>query len=458
MGNLRIVLLAGVLSAGACADVSPAGNAARLEAHALSADRLAEMLVLAQPLPLTADIAGELARHWLHVHAVAHGLLRGDSIMDPGWVDAATWLDRRGRLVEVYFRARTPEPFAEAERIADSVYTAGAMRLFAHVFRRVAPATRPEERQLQRQTADRIRRTLVVGGAWADAVAESEDATTRDNTGILGLVQPGDMDPLFERAAFALEPGQLSDVVETQYGYHVIHRPRLDEVRPVFIRLLALDLAGRVDSAFAATLAARSRLVTDTTAVDIVRSVAADPWAAINGSDSLAVFDGGSFSAATLARYLIHLPPDARLALTRADHTRILEFLRPMVLDELILHHAATESFGLPDSVYNAVRGEYRQVLEALVADAGIGEFTTANAAGSSGSRADDVATRIDAYMDAIAARRVDLRSVPPLLAVRLLEGTDHAIITRGIDAAIQRAGRLIQAAGDSVRGVQPQS
>lgn len=51
----------------------------------------------------------------------------------------------------------------------------------------------------------------------------SEDATARSG-GDLGLVAPGQMIPAFEDALFALEPGGVSDVVETPYGFHLVRR------------------------------------------------------------------------------------------------------------------------------------------------------------------------------------------------------------------------------------------
>ncbi len=71
------------------------------------------------------------------------------------------------------------------------------------------------------------------------AKANSEDESNAKNGGDLDYFGRGRMVPEFDQVAFAMQPGQISDVVKTQYGYHIIKltdkkaaatRP-LDEVR-----------------------------------------------------------------------------------------------------------------------------------------------------------------------------------------------------------------------------------
>lgn len=61
------------------------------------------------------------------------------------------------------------------------------------------------------------------GGADFAALAKekSKDAS-KDRGGELGLIAKGQTVPEFEQAAFALQPGQISDVIKTQFGYHII--------------------------------------------------------------------------------------------------------------------------------------------------------------------------------------------------------------------------------------------
>jgi peptidyl-prolyl cis-trans isomerase C len=49
----------------------------------------------------------------------------------------------------------------------------------------------------------------------------SDDPGSKDKGGEYTF-KPGDFDPDFEKAAFALQPGQISDVVKTRFGYHII--------------------------------------------------------------------------------------------------------------------------------------------------------------------------------------------------------------------------------------------
>ncbi len=68
----------------------------------------------------------------------------------------------------------------------------------------------------------------------------SEDTQTKDNAGYLGFFGINVYDPAFEKAAFALtEDGQVSDIIETKAGFHLIRRisrrrvTSLDEIRPL---------------------------------------------------------------------------------------------------------------------------------------------------------------------------------------------------------------------------------
>ncbi|MBE0646991.1 MAG: peptidylprolyl isomerase [Bacteroidales bacterium] len=54
------------------------------------------------------------------------------------------------------------------------------------------------------------------------AILYSEDPGSAKQGGELGMFQRGDMRPQFEAAAFKLKPGEVSDIVETEDGFHLI--------------------------------------------------------------------------------------------------------------------------------------------------------------------------------------------------------------------------------------------
>ena len=59
----------------------------------------------------------------------------------------------------------------------------------------------------------------------------SEDPGSKDKGGLYTGVTRGQMVAEFEQAAFSLKPGQISDLVKTQYGYHIVKGVKHDEPR-----------------------------------------------------------------------------------------------------------------------------------------------------------------------------------------------------------------------------------
>ncbi len=90
-----------------------------------------------------------------------------------------------------------------------------------HIVRYVKPS---EEKNKEAQDlALRIRDSLVKGGSFSDfAKRYSSDPMSAANGGDLGTVERGKFVPAFESAAFALSPNEISQPVESPFGWHII--------------------------------------------------------------------------------------------------------------------------------------------------------------------------------------------------------------------------------------------
>jgi peptidyl-prolyl cis-trans isomerase D len=111
---------------------------------------------------------------------------------------------------------------------------------------------------------DQIRK----GGDFAAlAKANSDDPGSKDSGGELGFFTKGKMVPAFEQAAFALKPGQISDLVKTDFGYHIIqaeqhdqaHEKTLAEVKPEIEPVLEQQKLGQAEMKYANDLAQQAK-------------------------------------------------------------------------------------------------------------------------------------------------------------------------------------------------------
>jgi peptidyl-prolyl cis-trans isomerase C len=91
-----------------------------------------------------------------------------------------------------------------------------------HILRIVSADAKPEEREEARRQIEEARRLIVEGKPFAEVAREYSQCNTASAGGDLGPREKGYMPPEFEAVAFSIEPGKLSDIVETKFGFHIL--------------------------------------------------------------------------------------------------------------------------------------------------------------------------------------------------------------------------------------------
>ncbi len=111
----------------------------------------------------------------------------------------------------------------------------------------VSPKPSPEAKARTRAQADSIVLELRQGADFATAARRfSQDPGSKEQGGSLNWFRRGVMVPEFERVAFGLKPGVVSDPVESPFGFHII---QVERVQPAEVQARHILLVPEIDSA-----------------------------------------------------------------------------------------------------------------------------------------------------------------------------------------------------------------
>ena len=145
---------------------------------------------------------------------------------------------RRGQRVDKLVEqivADTPDP-TEADIRAhfdahSDEYNRPERVLAQHILVKPADDT-AEARSAARAKLDEIRQRVLNGASFSDEAAAHSECPSGKQGGSLGWFSRGMMVEAFDHAAFELPKGAMSEIIETQFGYHIIYKSDQEESRP----------------------------------------------------------------------------------------------------------------------------------------------------------------------------------------------------------------------------------
>ena len=128
-------------------------------------------------------------------------------------------------------------------------------------FRQVVVSPKPsaDSKKRAKAKADSLLEEIRKGGDFEQiAKRESMDPVSKSQGGDLGWNRRGAMVPEFERVMFALNPGQMSGVIETAFGFHII---KVDRVQAAEVKARHILISPTIDSTDVATAKQEAQLV-----------------------------------------------------------------------------------------------------------------------------------------------------------------------------------------------------
>lgn len=315
----------------------------------------------AQPSELTATV---LISAFIDGALLGNAMRQSQSLEDSATVAEAIVPDAvRGTILNFFANraARRPPP-SDAE--ADSVARLGAARVFQHILLKVdwenADSTALRARGLRLQA---LGNRLQAGEDFAAVAAEaSEDTVSRANGGFLPAILQRDLpESRFATVAWQLQPGEISGIVTSPAGIHVLRRPPLSEARAQFKAWLAPRLARRADSVWVDSLSNARQLLVGASSGPRLREMAREPHA-IASDAPFATWQDGALTPAELRRWITLLPPADRVGLSNAADSVTSLFLREVAQREMAYRQIVPDG-GLTPSAWEALAPQFRQAI-----------------------------------------------------------------------------------------------
>jgi PPIC-type peptidyl-prolyl cis-trans isomerase-like protein len=416
---------------------SHAETAARVGSHQLKSAYVADIISRVGGANANPQAAEAVTNIWVDIALFGDRVGRGELKPDSTFLERLLWPQLAQSKSAAWHDSIVARRPPVSPSVADSAFTKGDIRLFQHVL--ILPkGTTPADTAKAKAEAERLV-PLAKADFGKTATDHSADPGNKGDKGYLPPSPKGMFDPTFEATAWTLEPGQISGVVRTQFGFHIIRRPPLAEIRDRFAVQLTQLHSQAADSVYFAELAAKNKIEVKSGAVAAVRSALSDLAAARKSRKELVTFRDGAFTVADFARWMGAIPGAQLGQIKEANDSLITAFLRNLAQNTVLLREADSAKIPVSPEVYRGLAAQYTTLVNDLKQAIGLdgAEFSDSSKTPTA-ERVKLAEQKVDAYFDKLTKGQAQFRQVPPTLSSELRSQGDFKVYQAGIARAVE--------------------
>lgn len=460
--SLLAVLLLAVPACGALKDAFTAHSdlVARAGNQELSVTRLAELMANSE-VPLRPDVARTIAQIWVNYQLLGQAGAAGDTLGTVENADMGMWsaiAQLRTRKFYEIISKDWPKPNAVD---FEKAYNDGELLAASHILLAKQPeGFGPTANDSIRREAERLA-TQVTSANFADiAKRRSQDPGSKERGGDYGVFPKGQMVPEFDAGILSVKPGEITKVVETQFGYHIIRRSTYAEVQDQFAQAYETGFAQRAESVFFAGLERAAKVEVKEAAPKLVKAIAEDVDAYRDDKTVLATSRRGNLSAMRLAQWMAAFPPQSQMRgqVLEAPDSLIPLFVNNIMRSELLLKAADSAKIALDSTELADVRQAFWGGVTRVMSGLELAPMQLAEAGSDKANRERLAATRVEEYLAKLLRNEGQYVEVPEQVAIVLRERFESRVITAGLDRALAEATALRAKADSTAAGAVPSS
>jgi hypothetical protein len=354
---------------------------ARAAGKELKVEQAADLLATNPQIPAEPQMVRALADVWVEYMLLATALAEDSTLAAvdlEAFIEPAREMALISKLHGQVIQADTL--FTEAEVDERWLTEGSGVEVSArHILLRAPAEASPAQRDSVRALAETLRQRAAAGEDFAQLAAQhSEDPGSAQRGGDLGgFFGRGRMVAPFEEAAFQLQPGEISPVVETPFGYHVIkvedrRQPELGEQREDFRRYLIQRAQQEAETAYMDSLSQASSVEVEPGGLAVVRELATRPETQLRGRAAereIATYNRGAFTSGEFLEFIRSQNPQVQSMFSTASDDQLGSAIEQLTRKELLLQQARAKGLSLSraeeDTIRVAAREEIRRVVEA---------------------------------------------------------------------------------------------